>query len=139
MARTARRFRLLPALGACIASALAAGCDSLLDVTNPAAITEESIGGQVDFMVNGVENEFRREYAWLAAHGAMFTDEAIQGHPWSPWNVYDARAITPDSPAYDGLSYQLLQAARVPVVSCVCGGARECTSFPVQSATPLRW
>ena len=129
MARTARRFRLLPALGACIASALAAGCDSLLDVTNPAAITEESIGGQVDFMVNGVENEFRREYAWLAAHGAMFTDEAIQGHPWSPWNVYDARAITPDSPAYDGLSYQLLQAARgtadvmIPKIEAVLGEA----------------
>lgn len=90
------------------------GCN-LLDVTNPAAITEDKLGGDdatVTFMVNGVVGEFRHEYAWLAAHGAMFTDEAIQGHPWSPWNVYDARDIPPEGPAYDGLSYQLLQRAR---------------------------
>jgi hypothetical protein len=101
-------------------SALAVGvlltaCSGLLDVTNPSAITEDNLAGDaqtVNFMMNGVIGEFRREYAWLAAHGAMFTDEAIQGHPWAPWNVYDQRNITPESPAYDGLSYQLLQRAR---------------------------
>jgi starch-binding outer membrane protein, SusD/RagB family len=96
-------------------ASLLLGCNGLLDVTNPSAITEDNLAGDaqtVQFMMNGVIGEFRREYAWLAAHGAMFTDEAIQGHPWSPWNVYDQRNITPDSPAYDGLSYQLLQRAR---------------------------
>jgi starch-binding outer membrane protein, SusD/RagB family len=91
------------------------GCRGILDVDNPSAITEDKLKGDdqsVLFMMNGVQGEFRREYAWLAAHSAAFTDEAIQGHPWSPWNVYDQRAIPPDSPAYDGLSYQLLQRAR---------------------------
>ena len=106
------RGLVLLALGATLG--VTAGCN-LLDVTNPGAITEDNLKGDsqtVTFMMNGVQGEFRREYAWLAAHGAMFTDEAIQGHPWSPWNVYDARAIPPESPAYDGLSYQLLQRAR---------------------------
>jgi hypothetical protein len=102
-------------LGALALTGVLGACDQLLDVSNPSAITEDNLKGDeqtVQFMVNGIQGEFRREYAWLAAHSAMFTDEAIQGHPWSPWNVYDQRNITPDSPAYDGLSYQLLQRAR---------------------------
>jgi len=113
---TVRRTRsLVVTLGALVLTGVLGACDELLDVTNPSAITEDNLKGDdqtVEFMVNGVQGEFRREYAWMAAHSAMFTDEAIQGHPWSPWNVYDQRNITPDSPAYDGLSYQLLQRAR---------------------------
>src|SRR5687767_13694496 len=107
--------RLVTTLGALALSGVLGACDQLLDVTNPSAITEDKLKGDdqtVEFMVNGIQGEFRCEYAWMAAHSAMFTDEAIQGHPWSPWNVYDQRNITPDSPAYDGLSYQLLQRAR---------------------------
>jgi hypothetical protein len=107
--------RLVTTLGALSLTGVLGACDQLLDVTNPSAITEDKLKGDdqtVQFMVNGIQGEFRREYAWMAAHSAMFTDEAIQGHPWSPWNVYDQRNISPDSPAYDGLSYQLLQRAR---------------------------
>jgi hypothetical protein len=113
MARWTRR--LVTTLGAFTFTGVLGACDQLLDVSNPSAITEDNLKGDdqtVEFMVNGIQGEFRREYAWMAAHSAMFTDEAIQGHPWSPWNVYDQRNITPDSPAYDGLSYQLLQRAR---------------------------
>ena len=115
MTSTMQRTRSLAAAGALAAAATLGGCDRLLDVTNPSAISEETLGGDdqtIEFMMNGVQGAFRGEYSWLAAHSAAFTDEAIQGHPWSPWNVYDARTITPDSPAYDGLSYQLLQGAR---------------------------
>jgi hypothetical protein len=113
---TVRRTRsLVVTLGALLLTGAVGACSELLDVTNPSAITEDNLKGDdqtVEFMVNGIQGEFRREYAWMAAHSAVFTDEAIQGHPWSPWNAYDARNITPDSPAYDGLSYQLLQRAR---------------------------
>src|SRR4051794_21787228 len=110
-----RRPIVLATLALVLGSVAFTGCSNLLDVSNPSAITEDNLKGDhqtVEFMANGVQGEFRREYAWLAAHSAMFTDEAIQGHPWSPWNVYDQRTITPESPAYDGLSYQLLQRAR---------------------------
>jgi starch-binding outer membrane protein, SusD/RagB family len=113
--RRGRTMILLRALGVAAVVLTLSACDNLLDVSNPSAITEENLKGDdqtVEFMANGVMGEFRREFAWLAAHSAVFTDEAIQGHPWSPWNVYDSRTITPDSPAYDGLSYQLLQRAR---------------------------
>ena len=115
MTATMQRTRTLATAGALAAAAMLGGCDRLLDVTNPSAINEGSLGGDdktIEFMMNGVQGAFRAEYGWLAAHSAVFTDEAIQGHPWSPWNAYDARTITPDSPAYDGLSYQLLQGAR---------------------------
>lgn len=115
------RTRTIGALAHALALSLAlslslslSACRGLLDVTNPSAITEDALRGDdqtVQFMVNGVQGEFRREYAWLAAHSAAFTDEAIQGHPWSPWNAYDQRNVTPDSPAYDGLTYQLLERA----------------------------
>jgi hypothetical protein len=114
MQRT-RRLTTLAGLGALAGLAALGGCDRLLDVTNPSAINEGTLGGDdktIEFMMNGIQGAFRAEYGWLAAHSAVFTDEAIQGHPWSPWNAYDARTITPDSPAYDGLSYQLLQGAR---------------------------
>ena len=98
-----------------MAALLSSGCSGLLEVSSDNAIAESDLTGDertIAMMADGVQGEFRREYAWLAAHGAMFTDEAIQGHPWAPWNAYDARAVPPDSPAYDGLSYQLLQRAR---------------------------
>ena len=109
------RTKILSLTGALLLTGVFGACDNLLEVTNPSAITEDNLAGDdktISFMVNGIQGEFRREYAWLAAHSAVFTDEAIQGHPWSPWNAYDQRNLTADSPAYDGLSYQLLQRAR---------------------------
>jgi hypothetical protein len=115
MTSIVQRTRSVAIAGALLLTGVLGACNGLLDVTNPSAITENNLTGDdqtVQFMMNGVQGEFRREYAWLAAHSAVFTDEAIQGHPWPPWNVYDERTITSDSPAYDGLSYQLLQRAR---------------------------
>jgi hypothetical protein len=111
MTRTSIRLGLLAA-GAAGALALA-GCSDLLDVENPAAITEDKLAGNqfVEFALNGVKTEFRREYAWVAAMGAAFTDEALSGHPWSPWNTYDQRTITPDNAAH-AITYPLLQRAR---------------------------
>ena len=133
MRPTTRSSRSIVRLGTVTLALLFGACDSLLEVTNPGAITEDKLDSDdqrtIDFMVNGVQGEFRREYAWLAAHSAVFTDEAIQGHPWNPWNAYDSRTITPESPAYDGLSYQLLQRARgtadllIPKIEAALGAA----------------
>src|SRR5688572_24277494 len=133
MRPTTGSFRSIVRLSAVMLALLLGACDDLLDVTNPGAITEDKLNSDdqrtIDFMVNGVQGEFRREYAWLAAHSAVFTDEAIQGHPWNPWNAYDSRTITPESPAYDGLSYQLLQRARgtadllIPKIEAALGAA----------------
>jgi hypothetical protein len=94
---------------------LLSGCDSLLEVENPAALTEDNLKGDdqsVLFMSRGIQGEVRREYVWMAAMGAAFTDEGISGHPWQPWNGYDERAVTPDNGAHAGFTYGLLQRTR---------------------------
>ena len=115
MRAMAQRRPMVAIVGAFVLGGMLTACDSLLEVTNPSAITEESLKGDdqtIEFMVNGVVGEFRREYVWMAAHGAMFTDEAIQGHPYLPWNVYDARNVTPDNDIHNTFTYPLLQRAR---------------------------
>lgn len=94
---------------------IVAACDSLLEVENPAAITEDNLQGDeqsVTFMARGIQGEVRREYVWMAAMGAAFTDEGISGHPWQPWNGYDERRVPPDNGAHAGFTYGLLQRAR---------------------------
>src|SRR5687767_9375401 len=104
-----RSMLLLTLLG------VGAGCDNLLEVENPTAITEDNLKGDeqsVTFMARGIQGEVRREYVWMAAMGAAFTDEGISGHPWQPWNGYDERLVTPDNGAHAGFTYGLLQRAR---------------------------
>jgi hypothetical protein len=111
----AHQARTVAMAGTLLLGGLLTACDSLLEVTNPSAITEENLNGDdqtIGFMVNGVVGELRREYVWMAAHGAMFTDEAIQGHPYLPWNVYDARAVLADNDIHNNFTYPLLQRAR---------------------------
>jgi SusD family len=91
------------------------GCDSLLEVSNPTAITEDNLQGDeqsLTFMARGIQGEVRREYIWMAAMGAAFTDEGISGHPWQPWNAYDERTVAPENGAHAGFTYGLLQRAR---------------------------
>jgi hypothetical protein len=117
--RLARQSRLSrPLRWALPVVALAAtlgGCKGLLDVQNPSAITEDNLKGDeqtVIFMENGIKAGLRGEYPWMAAMGAAFTDEAISGHGWQPWNAYDERKVPPDNGAHAGFTYGLLQRAR---------------------------
>ncbi|MGH7460290.1 MAG: hypothetical protein ACREMA_04590, partial [Longimicrobiales bacterium] len=103
------------ALSAFVLLGVAAGCDSLLEVSNPTAITEDNLQGDEQsliFMARGIQGEVRREYIWMAAMGAAFTDEGISGHGWQPWNAYDERVVPPENGAHAGFTYGLLQRAR---------------------------
>jgi hypothetical protein len=105
-------WRALPLLALGLSSA---ACDGLLEVENPTAITEDNLTGDdqtVRFMLRGVQGEVRREYIWMAAMGAAFTDEAMSGHGWQPWNAYDERVVAPENGAHAGFTYGLLQRAR---------------------------
>jgi hypothetical protein len=108
------RMRLKSEMLALALAGALVGCSDLLEVQNPSAITEDKLKGEamVSFALNGIKTEFRREYAWVAAMGAAFTDEAWSGHPWSPWNTYDQRDIPTDNAAHDAFTYPLLQRGR---------------------------
>lgn len=107
--RTRRAVALVAALG------MLSACKGLLDVQNPSAITEDNLKADEQtliFMENGIKGGLRGEYPWMAAMGAAFTDEAISGHGWQPWNAYDERKVPPDNGAHAGFTYGLLQRAR---------------------------
>jgi hypothetical protein len=94
---------------------LGGACKDALEVERPTLITEQSVRGDssmINAMVNGVENEFREGYAWVASSGAAQTDEAIFSHAWTPWDTYDNRDVTPSAPAHDIFTYPFLQRSR---------------------------
>jgi hypothetical protein len=104
--------------GAIVSAALAlavtlAGCDNLLDVENPSVVddgdvTDPSLTSQ---MVNAIINEFQTEYSFLAFAGAIFTDEAVNGHNFTQWEDIDLRIIEDDNSQLLEI-YQAVQRAR---------------------------
>jgi hypothetical protein len=86
------------AAGAGIVVALGA-CDDLLRVENPGAIDETDVTEPVfaPQMVSAAINEFQTRYAYLAYAGAIFTDEALNGHNFSQWRDIDLRLIEDDN------------------------------------------
>jgi hypothetical protein len=112
---TPRRRQLLPTLVLTGALLAGGGCQGILDVQRPTAITPEEVARDTTLLAaiaQGAIEPFRTEYAWIAHVGAGQTDEALLGHGWSPWNEYDDRTVTPGGGAYDGISYPFLQQAR---------------------------
>jgi len=125
---TLGRLRALSLCGALAALALITACKGMLDVSNPAAITEENLAADdqtLIFMERGIQNGVRGEYPWMAAMGAAFTDEAISGHGWQPWNAYDQRRVTPDNGAHAGFTYGLLYAGKQQDAEQARRGVRE--------------
>jgi len=112
---TNRCDRMSRATATLLVAILATACKDALEVERPTLITVQTVMGDsamVTAMVNGVENEFRSGYAWVASSGAAQTDEAIFSHVWTPWDTYDNRDVTPDAPAHDIFTYPFLQRAR---------------------------
>src|SRR5688572_2183360 len=108
----ARASGAIPAL---LLAGVLGACKGVLEVDRPTLITEQTVKGDsamINAMVNGVENEFRAGYAWVASSGAAQTDEAIFSHVWTPWDTYDNRDVTSDAPAHDIFTYPFLQRAR---------------------------
>ncbi|HZG42423.1 MAG TPA: hypothetical protein VEY93_05635 [Longimicrobium sp.] len=77
----------------------AAGCDSLLDVDNPATIAAEDLNNTdvVDNLVNGVVSRFQFMYDDLALNSAIITDEAVTGHNFETVQRVDLRRVTKEN------------------------------------------
>jgi starch-binding outer membrane protein, SusD/RagB family len=89
------------------------GCDSLLEVTNFEAIDERDLDDPllVPEMVNAAVSEFQRDYSYLAWVGAIFTDEALNGHNFSQYRDLDLRIVEDDNTRLNAI-YGIAQKAR---------------------------
>ncbi len=74
-------------------------CDDLLSVENPGAIDADDVTDPLyaPQMVNAAINEFQTHHSYLAYAGAIFTDEALNGHNFTQWEDIDLRIIEDDN------------------------------------------
>ncbi|HEX8394685.1 MAG TPA: hypothetical protein VF665_20230 [Longimicrobium sp.] len=74
---------------------VAAGCNSLLDVDNPATYAAEDLNDPavVPVLVNGVVGRFQAAYDDLALISAVVTDEAVTGNNFETVQRIDLRQI----------------------------------------------
>ncbi|HYW06699.1 MAG TPA: hypothetical protein VE913_07075 [Longimicrobium sp.] len=87
---------------------LASGCDSLLEVDNPATYAAEDLNDPAvaPVMVNGVLARFNAMYDDLALYSAIITDEAVTGHNFETIQRVDLRQITKlNSDVYAALQF----------------------------------
>jgi hypothetical protein len=117
-------------------------CDDLLRVENPGAIDETDITEPVfaPQMVNAAVNEFQTRYSFWAYAGAIFTDEALNGHNFVQWRDIDLRLIEDDNSQLLGI-YSGMQSARA-VGDDMVDRLREVvdnTASSIQLATALAY
>jgi hypothetical protein len=81
-AKLLRRLRLSATVAALVTGMSAAGCDNLLDVTNPRYISEDQLVDPAleQLVVNGVVGEFQYAYGYYALYSAALSDEAFFDH-----------------------------------------------------------
>jgi hypothetical protein len=84
------------ALLAFVLAGAAAGCNSLLDVDNPATTADDDLNTEdvAQSLVNGVVARFGTMYDSLALYSAYFTDEAVTGHNFETVQQVDLRRVT---------------------------------------------
>ncbi len=110
-----RLFARRAAIGAAVIGLAAGlgGCDSMLDVENPGAINEANVTDP-DFapqMMNAAINTFQENFGFLIWAGAIFTDEAVNGHNYEQWQDLDLRIVEDDNSQLSVI-YEDLQQAR---------------------------
>jgi hypothetical protein len=88
-------------------------CDDLLSVNNPGAIDDTDVDDPffIEQMVNAAVHSFQTNYSFLAYAGAIFTDEALNGHNFLGWQDIDLRIIENHTPQVLDV-YQAAQAGR---------------------------
>jgi starch-binding outer membrane protein, SusD/RagB family len=88
-------------------------CDTLLEVENPGEIEDTAINDPslIKPMVNGVVNEFQRDFSFLVFAGAILGDEALNGHNFSQWREFDLREVLDDNSQLLSI-YQAVQRPR---------------------------
>jgi hypothetical protein len=74
--------RFAGAATAVVLSALLAGCDSILAVSNPGALKEEQLSDPAleQFIVNGAIGEFQYAYGFYALYSSVLADETFTDH-----------------------------------------------------------
>jgi hypothetical protein len=77
-----RRRRAAATAAALLVGLAAAGCDSLLDATNPEFIDEDQLTNPAleQLVVNGAIGEFQYAYGYYALYSSAWTDEAFLDH-----------------------------------------------------------
>lgn len=92
--RASRRLLLVFGL-----AGAAAGCNSLLDVDNPATIADQDLGTPdvIANLVNGVVSRFQFMYDDLALFSAILTDEAVTGHNFETIQRVDLRQVAKEN------------------------------------------
>jgi hypothetical protein len=75
-------------------------CDDLLTVNNPGAIDDRDVDDPffIPQMVNAAVHSFQTNFSFLAYAGAIFTDEALNGHNFLGWMDMDLRIIENHTP-----------------------------------------
>lgn len=88
-------------------------CDTLLEVDNYGAVDEKDINDPelIPEMVYAVRNEFQKDFAYMVYAGAIFTDEAVNGHNYDQWKDIDLRIIEDNNTQIREL-YRIAQSAR---------------------------
>lgn len=94
-------------------TALMAGCDDLLEVSNPGAITEPELNDpeRIPLMVHGVVGEFQPAHTWYSLYTATFTDELVDTHVWRENRPIDLRQVD-ETNGLLATAYTRLQRAR---------------------------
>lgn len=77
----------------------ATGCDSMLEVSNPAAIKDEdlNVAQLATTLANSSRNEVQRQIDGLMTVSAIITDEAVNGHNFIQWREMDQRILRDDN------------------------------------------
>jgi starch-binding outer membrane protein, SusD/RagB family len=112
---TTRNWRGRAAAGAAVLGLMVGltACDALLEVTNFEAIDERDLNDpkMVREMVNTAVNAYQQDFSYMAWVGAIFTDEAVNGHNFSQYRDLDLRIIEDDNTRLR-VMYQIAQGAR---------------------------
>ena len=105
--------RGLGAAAAITAAAVLGACDNVLEVNNPAGVTQEFIQNSrsVPVLAGTVVSDFNRMYTDMAYAGAIFSDEAITGHNFFQWQEFDLRIVLEDNSVLDDI-YEPVQLSR---------------------------
>jgi len=112
-ANPSRRLRLSATAAALLIGLASAGCDNLLDVTNPRYISEDQLTDPAleQLVVNGVVGEFQYAYGYYGLYSSAMTDEAFFDHTQVDIRELTLRNIR-DANSVDAAIYSNLHRAR---------------------------
>ena len=112
-ANPVRRRRFAAAVSALLLGLGSSACDSLLDATNPAFISEDQLTDPAleQLIVNGVVGEFQYAYGYYGLYSSAMTDETFLDHTQVDIRELTLRNIR-DANSVDAAIYANLHRAR---------------------------